>query len=417
MTVVFWILAAGLTVLAVAAVAVPLLRGRAQGPSLQRVTTEVFRARQAELEAELRTGQLSPEQYDQARIELERSFLEEAAVEDSTRPRGAGRWALPVVALLLPTLAVGLYLQIGAGAAGLQAGPGRDLHAEMEGLPADHQFDQLVDGLRARLEAEPDDPEGWVLLARTYYELERYAEAAQAFAQASALMPEDAGILVDYADALAAAHGRRLDGAPLALVEQALALDPDHIKGLWLAGTAALQSEDYRRAIHYWERLRARIPDQTRLAEVIDANLASVRRQLGLPTPAAAETVPAQPLAEAPTAAAIAGTVALAPALAGKVAPEDTVFVYARALDGPSMPLAVVRRPARDLPFEFTLDDSMAMTPQARLSGYSEVVVTARVSKSGSATPQPGDLQARPVTARVGASTPLTLLIDRQIPP
>lgn len=418
MILLFWALAAGLTALAVAAVAVPLLRGRTGGPSLQRVTAEVFHARQAELEAELQAGQLTPEQYELARTELARSFLEEAPAGDPARPRGSGRWALPVVALAVPLLAVGLYLQIGAAGPGLQAGPGQGMRTSANGMPADHQFDELVAGLRARLEADPSDAQGWVLLARTYYELERYAEAAQAFAQASALMPEDAGILVDYADALAAAHGRRLSGAPAALVERALALDPNHVKGLWLAGTAAFQSEDYPRALQYWERLRAQVPDGSRLAQVIDANLDSVRERLGLPVLAtAADASAAEAPAEDPAPASISGTVALAPALAGKVAPGDTVFVFARAAEGPPMPLAVVRRPARDLPFEFTLDDSMAMTPQARLSNHAEVLVAARISKAGSVTPRAGDLEARPVVARVGASGPISILIDQEVLP
>jgi len=214
------------------------------------------------------------------------------------------------------------------------------------------------------------------------------------------------------------------------LVERALAVDPTHWKALALAGTVAFERNDYAQAVAYWERMKATVPPGSPLAGSIDASIAEARQLGGLkPAPAAApaavasapvaaNTPPARSAAPAQTAtsgAAIAGRVELAPALAAKAAPNDTVFIFARATEGPKMPLAILRRQVKDLPAAFTLDDSMAMTPDFKLSKFPTIVVGARVSKSGNAAPQSGDLEGFSPAVKVGA-TGLVVVIDRALP-
>jgi cytochrome c-type biogenesis protein CcmH len=244
--------------------------------------------------------------------------------------------------------------------------------------------------------------------------------------KATALNPRDAGLLADYADAVGAAEGG-LGARAQALVERALAADPTQWKALALAGTVAFERKDYAQAVAYWERMKATVPPGSPIAGSIDASIAEARQLGGLkPAPGAAvASAPAAanvppPRSGAPrdavtTGATIAGRIELAPALAAKAAPTDTVFIFARAADGPKMPLAILRKQVKDLPVTFTLDDSMAMAPDFALSKFPTVVVGARVSKSGNAAPQAGDLEGFSPAVKVGA-TGLVVVIDRTRP-
>jgi cytochrome c-type biogenesis protein CcmH len=265
-----------------------------------------------------------------------------------------------------------------------------------------------------------------VLLAHSYQALERFAEAADAYAHADALIPNNASLLADYADTLAMAQDRRLEGAPAALIQRALAIDPKHKKALALAATVALETRDLDTSIAYWRRLAAELPagsDEARqVADVIAEVDAAKREGKGssvAPSKRAAANAPPTSTPSAPrgasTGSAIAGRVDLNAALASKVALNDTVFIFARAAEGPRMPLAVLRIPAKELPRDFSLDDSMSMAPGVKLSAAPSVIVEARISKSGNALPQPGDLFGRSAPLKPGA-TGVRITIDQIVP-
>jgi cytochrome c-type biogenesis protein CcmH len=299
------------------------------------------------------------------------------------------------------------YLMVGSpgaiDAASVAASAGDSASAPL--ARAEQQIGAMVDQLAERLKTHPEDAEGWQMLGRSYSVLGRSPEAAAAYRKAVALRPKDGALLGELAFALAMANQRSFDGEPTALIEQALALSPDHPKVLALAGSAAFERKDYRGALKHWERLAQIEPPGSRFAEQIQASIVQAREAAGMP--------PAPPLAAAATAAAsasrgasaaqVSGTVTLAPQLKDKVAPDDTLFVFARAENGPRMPLAILKRQVRDLPLRFTLDDSQAMSPATRLSTATRVVVGARISKSGNAVPQPGDLQASTPAVAVGS--------------
>ncbi len=273
------------------------------------------------------------------------------------------------------------------------------------------QIQGMVDTLAARMKNEPDNAEGWLMLGRSYAVLGQFEPAVAAYRHVLQLQPKNSQALADLADALAASSDKRFEGEPARLVEQALAADPSNLKALLLAGTVAFDKKDYPGAIKSWEKAEKAGPADNALVRQASENLAEVRQLAGLP---AAPATPANPVAAA-IGASVSGRVELAPALAAQAAPDDTVFVFARPAEGARMPLAILKKKVRDLPLDFTLDDSMAMSPQARLSQAPRVVVGARVSKSGQAMPQPGDLEGLSDPVAPGAQG-LKLTIGKVVP-
>ena len=270
--------------------------------------------------------------------------------------------------------------------------------------PGPAQISAMVEKLAARLKDTPDDAQGWSMLARAYAVLGRTEDAVPAYAKAVALRGDDASLLADYADVLAVRNGRKLDGEPMQLVARALQIDPVNPKALALAGTAAFDNKDFAGAVAQWEKLLQAVPAGSDYHAQVQAGIAEAR-QLGKMPPSAvpavndANAAAAAAPAVAAKGASISGSVSMASALAAQAAPGDTVFVFARAAEGSRLPLAVLRKQVKDLPFDFELDDSMAMSPAAKLSGAAQVVVGVRVSKTGEAMPQDGDLtgQSAPV--------------------
>jgi cytochrome c-type biogenesis protein CcmH len=276
---------------------------------------------------------------------------------------------------------------------GWSAGPGDAARAAAESAPADAaQIEATLAKLAEALKARPDDAVGWAMLARSYAALGRAAEALPAYKRVLELKPRDAQALADYADALAVVNNGSLDGEPEKLVLQAIGFDPVNLKALSLAGMAAFNRADYGKAVMYWERaVQASAPDSGFAAQLQGA-LAEARKRSGAPVAAAAAS------------ASVSGEVVLSAALKAQAAPTDTVYVFARAVQGPKMPLAILRLQVKDLPARFTLDDSLAMSPAAKLSSASQVIVGARISRSGNPLPQPGDLQGFSAAVPLGAT-------------
>jgi cytochrome c-type biogenesis protein CcmH len=381
----FGIVCALLVAAALALVARPLWRRRAPSAvSREAMNAAVYRDQLKELDADLAAGTLARPDYDIARQELERRVLEDFSQRepDASRAghRAAGYWLAA-----LPLIAVGIYFMVGnPGAVALQ---------EADQV-TQHQIEGMVGRLAAKLKDNPDDVEGWTMLGRSYAVLGRYRDAADAYAKAAARAPRDAQLLTDFADVLAMANGQTLAGDPEKLIERALQIDPRNLKALALSGTAAYDRGDYRVAAERWGRMLPLVPADSEDARVIRENVAQANAKAGVP---AGKDNAGK--AKAAPATRLAGSVSLSPGLKNRAAPEDTVFIFARASEGPPLPLAVLRKQVRDLPLSFTLDDSMAMAAGMNLSAFPKVVVSARVSKSGGATPQAGDLQ--------GASPPV----------
>ena len=402
----FWILAVLLAAAALAFVLPSLLaRTRRAGATSREANVALYRDQMKELDADLAAGTLAPQLHEEARREIERRVLEDAAAAAAPAAASSARATAIALAFAVPVLAIGLYLAVGTpGALSPQA-------SEVSHGITRAQIEHMVTGLAARLKENPDDVEGWAMLGRSLSVLDRYPEAAAAYANAVKRSPPSAQLLADYANALAMAQGQRLEGEPERLIAQALKLEPDNVKALMLAGSAAFEKKDFKSAIAHWERILKVVPPDADIVELVKDGIEDARKLAGLPTrPAAGKPV----TAPGPGPGGITATVRLAPGIAAKASPADSVFIFARPVQGPRMPLAVVRKQVRDLPATITLDDSMAMTPAAKLSGHEQVVVGARVSKSGNPAPQPGDLEGLSAPVKVGAAG-VTIVIDREV--
>lgn len=410
MTIAFVLLAGLMLLSALAFVLPPLLRhGRTGAPPA---------ARRRALNDALAAGVITAEEHlaKLAALELQ------ASPSAAPRTRSAFNSALGTL-LLLPALAIGLYLHLGsvramdpaeiAAAAAASGTPGPDMDAAVKGL---------VD----KLAKNPDDVEGWMLLGRAYKSMERFAEARDALKNAYDRAKDNPDVQVDYAEALAlAGEGRRIDGRARELLDAAVRTDPNHQRALWLIGIADYQQQNYAAAVARWEQLRALMPPESDARGSLDRQIADARQRGGLDPSA-----PATPPSTAPAATATAATsdaatsagpqvtveVSLDPKLRDKAPAGASVFVFARAASGPPMPLAVQRLTVADLPAKVVLTEAMSMMPTMKLSQFPQVVIGARISASGNAKAQSGDLQTLSAPLDVASKTPVVLVIDQIVP-
>ncbi len=407
---VFWIVAA-LFLVGALLFLLPGLWSPRGGPSdAAAASLAVHRDQWREAEADLAAGLIGADRLEQLRNEIQHRVLEDSATTELPPAQPARRtaWALAVV---IPLASVLTYLHLGSPQSvvpqlGSAAAPGARHSVSAE------QIQQMVATLAERLKAQPDDVEGWLMLGRSYVALARYRDGATALRRAVDLSPGNATLLADLADVTGMAQGRRLAGEPARLVQQALDADPRHVKALALAGSVAFEARDFAAARSHWQRLLAVLPPESPMARSVQGSIAEATQLEGGGEPAASVAA----AASAPAAgAAVSGEVTLSPELAGRLRPGDTLFVFARAAQGPRMPLAILRQPAVGSVWNFKLDDSLAMAPQLRLSGFGQVVVGARISASGNATPQPGDLVGHSEVVAPGVSG-LRIVIDQVQP-
>lgn len=284
----FWTLASLLTVAALLFLFVPMLATRAPreggaSSDVMDAKVSVYRTQLAELEADREAGTIPAEQFNTARVDLQRSLLEASEGSQDTgasRPRQSWRWPAGVISLLVvPVVAVLVYQGFGAGASGLD--PQRPVAQAAGAAGMEAGMEAAVNALAARLEANPEDPDGWALLGRSLLFLEQPRAAAAAYAQAIRYGgSQDPDILVTYADLLGNLDGGDLNARALTFVNQALEIEPDHANGLWLAGLAAFRSADYEKSIGYWERLEAQFAPETQEGQLIRSNLAEVRSRM-----------------------------------------------------------------------------------------------------------------------------------------
>jgi len=384
---------------------------------------QALKAQLQQLNDQHASGALDPVQYAQGKAELERRIVA-LVVGDGTaipRPPRPPLRLLAVVTVFVLAVAVGGYAWKRGQGPMVEAAESADGSAQSavssEQQAASDKVVAMVDKLAQRLKEQPGDAEDWTMLARSYSVMGRNDDAIDAYAKAIALRKDDASLLVDYADALALRNNRNLDGEPMVWVERALTIDPKNLKALVLAGVHAYERKDYAGAVKQWEKVvQYGAPDNPFVLQFGPA-IAQARAQAGMPAnaPPAGAAVKA-PAAKSSAAASVSGRVGLSAALTAQAQPQDTVFVFARPAAGSGMPLAVVRKQVKDLPFEFTLDDSMAMSPATTLSGAGTVVVSARISKSGNAFAQPGDLMGQTAPVSVGTQG-LQITIDQVVKP
>ena len=382
----FWVIVIAMIVVTLALILPALLKpSKTVSTNANAEKRAIFRQQFDEIAQDNTNGILDAAQYALAKTELERRMLDEIGTNHVlTANNKPDRTLALILLILLPLAALFIYHKIGNPAA-------IDMPHAAESILTESakagDVEPLLAAMNAKLVQNPADGKGWALLARTYVELGRSSDAVPAYEKAVKIIPNDAQLLADYADALAVSNGYNLDGKPTELVNQALKLDPHHIKSLLLAAAAATNRKDYKAAITHWQNLQKELPADSEIAPKVKASLDEVYRLAGIKAPEASNESAVQ------TSQGISGTVKLAPALAVNIDPAATVFVYARAAQGAAMPLAIERTKVKDLPYTYHLDDSKGLMPANKLSQASEVVIVARISKTGDAKPQAGDLQ------------------------
>ena len=429
------------------------------------VNLMVLRDQLHEIDRDLAAGTLHAVTYESAKQELERRVAEDVNV-NSTLNNAAGttarqRLVAVLLAVALPAMAVSLYLLLGnpAGMDPTQVAQNDQAHEV-----TDAQILDMVAKLAERLKTRPDDVQGWQMLARSYSAMGRFDDAVEAYQHLVTLVPNQADVLVDFADALAMKQNKTLQGEPEKLIQHALAIDPKNTKGLALAGSAGFERGDYQSAVAYWKQILLLVPPESDMARSVMTSIGEAQSKLdgAAPDMAAASQTSPQSASESPPPSASAGSdnnavssasnsnasnstasnstasntslaappelvsgsgkagagatkievqVALDPALLSRVAPTDTVFIFARAAEGPRFPLAVQRRQVKDLPVSVVLDDSMSVMGDAKLSSFPRVIVGARVSRSGNAMPAPGDYEGVSSPVQLG-SKGLKVVID-----
>ncbi|MBV2205051.1 MULTISPECIES: c-type cytochrome biogenesis protein CcmI [Stutzerimonas stutzeri group] len=394
----FWIAASVLLLAALAFLLLPILRGRKAQAEEDRTALNValYQERLAELAAQRAAGTLTEEQLEAGRADAARELLDDTEGSDATRSARLGRAVPLLAALLVPLLGYGLYLHWGAS-------DKVELARQFGEQP--RSLEEMTVRLERAVEAQPDSAEGWYFLGRTYMNQERPADAAKAFARVIELAGRQPELLGQWAQAQYFAGNRQWTKELQALTDEALRADPQEVTSLGLLGIAAYEESRFQDAIGFWERLVATLPEEDPSREAIKGGIARAREQLG-------ETAPAPAAASESAAVRLQIEVTLDPSLQDDVRPDDSVFVFARAVSGPAIPLAAKRLRVADLPANISLGDADAMMPQLKMSNYPEVKLVARVSREGNATKGEWAGQSEALKTAGGDKT-IRLMIDK----
>ncbi|AZL73135.1 c-type cytochrome biogenesis protein CcmI [Pseudomonas oryziphila] len=387
----FWLSAGLLLLAALAFLLLPILRGRRRQQAEQDRTAlnvALFEERVAELAAQQQAGVLDAEQLAKGRDEAARELLADTERDGAARQGHLGK-AIPLLAaVLVPAMALGLYLHFGAA---------DKVELTQEFAKAPQSMQEMTSRLERAVQAQPDSAEALYILGRTYMADQRPADAAKAFERAVSLAGRQPELLGQWAQALYFAADKQWSPQLQALTEEALTADPQEVTSLGLRGIAAFEGQRYQEAIGFWQRLLAQLPEG-------DASRAALQGGIDR----AADKLKAGG-AKVEQSARLKVRVELAAALKDKVRPDDTVFIFARASNGPPMPLAAKRVTVAQLPIEVELSDADAMMPQMKLSDYAEVQLVARVSRAGQPTHGEWKGQSAPLASGTQATQHLTI--------
>jgi cytochrome c-type biogenesis protein CcmH len=380
---IFWIAAIGLLLLALLILVTPLLRAQVtdQADDRQQQNIDIARDKKATLDFQLAQGELSQEEYDNTLLDLETALALDLENIESSDLGQQGNWAVWLIAVIVPILSIGLYFQLGEygvikNPTLAQVPAARQAQDQMSDL----SIEEIEELIKQRLSKNPEDAEGWYMLGKTYMAQQKFDKAIAAYQRTYDLTGEEPGVMFSLADALAMQSDGIMQGEPEQLVKRGLEISPQDPTGLWLAGLAAEQRQDYKSAHASWVQLLPLIQnDPASSSEIRELIRVLEQRDPQLSASVADSNV-------------LNLSISLSENIRQLAAPGDSVFVYAKAMDGPPMPLAVKRLSVRDLPAQVSLSNDDAMIPNMNLSSFARVIVGARVSKSGNPVAQPGDL-------------------------
>jgi len=362
-----------------------------EATSRRQMNAAIYREELEKLEAECMAGSINSADYEIAHAEMRQRLFQDTNEEDDRSVMGASKITVIGLCLFIAVLSAGFYFALGDAT--------RIAQTKTQQPMTQEGVEKMVAQFAAKMEQDPTNLQGWVMLARSYRILGRNEEAAKAYERAGNFIDSDPQSLADYADVLASNANGSFVGKPLQLINQALKLDPNNLMALWLSGTASYTTGNYKAAVQTWEKLAQQIPPGTEDARSIEASIADARAKGGLSSKASVSMK------------GISGKIEISADLKSKVKSGDIVMVIARK-PGERMPVAVLRTALSDFPMNFSLTDALAMNPSALLSQLSEASVEVRISKTGMAKPEAGDLISTPQTVKVGANN-IRLVIDQ----
>ena len=364
--------------------------------SRRQMNAAIYREELDKLEADRLAGTVDSYSYEQTHAEMRQRLFQDTDEADDFAVLGSPKKTIIGICLFVAILSAGFYFYLGDAAQIAQKSTERPMTQE--------SVEKMVDEFAAKMDKEPDNLKGWAMLARSYRILGRNTEAANAYARAGSFIDSDPQLLADYADVLAANANGNFAGKPQQLINKALAQDPNNLLALWLSGTAAFNVQNYKAAVQSWEKLAKQLPGESDEARAIAASIAEARSKGGLAS-VSAPVISNQ---------GVSGQVDIAPELKPKIKAGDVLMVIARK-PGERMPVAVLKTPVTAFPISFVLNDALAMSPNALISQIPEVSVEVRISKTGMAMPEAGDLISTPQTIKVGTTN--ARLIIGQIRP
>ncbi len=363
-----------------------------------------------ELKRQFKAGNLSQQQFDAQYEELELSLGDDLNDEQDIQSNSGsqGRWIIPIFVIVIPLFSILTYFSLGEPDALKKAEIKQAPHVQ---TPTAADINAMVKGLADRLKQEPDNVKGWIMLGRSYKHMKKYDLAAKAYANAYALDDNDPKLMLDYADVLSMTKGGRMAGKAAELVFKSLEKLPNSISGLWLAGIAKAEIGENILAMQYWKKLETLLTPGSADLQALHQQMAAVQVQI----PGSEEIKPLITEVQQASVVSIDVKVSINSSIKAKVSQGDTVFIYAKALTGSPMPLAIIRKQVSDLPLSVTLNDSMAMVPAMKLSNFNAVKVMARISKSGTAMQQKGDYIGMLELNELVGNTSVAIVINEEI--
>ncbi len=365
---------------------------KSEATSRRQMNAAIYREELEKLDAELTMGSITSVDYEMAHAEIRQRLFQDTNEEDDRSEMGSTKKTVVGLCLFVALLSSGLYLTLGDAP--------RIAEQNVQQPMTREGVEKMVTEFAAKMEQDPTNFKGWVMLARSYRILGRNEEAAKAYERAGDFVGSDPQLLADYADTLASNANGNFAGKPLQLINQALKLDPNNLMALWLSGTASYTAGNYKAAVQTWEKLAKQLPPGSEEARSIGESIAEARSKGGLPT----KNTP-------PDSKGISGKIELVADLKSKLKPGDVIMVIARK-PGERMPVAVLKTAVTDFPMNFSLTDALALNPSAPLSQLSEASIEVRVSKTGMAKPESGDLISSAQIVKLGAKN-VILMIDQ----
>jgi cytochrome c-type biogenesis protein CcmH len=370
-----------------------LFPAKVQATSRRQMNAAIYREELDKLEVERNTGLITEADYEIAHAEMRQRLFQDTTEEDDLATLGSTKKTAIGICVFIVVISSGLYFSFGDVYRVAQKNSETPMNQE--------GVEKMVTEFAAKMEKDPSNLQGWVMLARSYRILGRNEDAVKAYERAGSFVDSDPQLLADYADTLAANANGNFAGKPLSLINQALKLDPNNLMALWLSGTAAFNANNYRSAVQTWEKLALQLPPNSEEMKMIEGSIAEARSKGGLAPKATIIS----------SAKEISGQIELAGDMKSKVKQGDTVMVIARQV-GERMPVAVLKIPVAQFPMSFVLNDTLAMNPSAPLSKLTEVSIEVRISKTGMAKPETGDLISAVKTIKVGTEN-VRLLVDQ----